>query len=197
MHASRALPTKLATKYFPLLALLLLAAAGPPANAEDAKLDVPYVPTPQVVVDKMLELADVKSGDYVIDLGSGDGRIPITAAKRFGTKGLGVDLNPIRVQEATANAANAGVQDKVEFRRQNLFETDFSKATVLTMYLLPDVNKRLRPRILRELAPGTRVVSHSFDMGDWMPDEKVTVEGRTIYMWVVPENGQFKSSKAG
>jgi tRNA G37 N-methylase Trm5 len=179
-----------------LLALVALA-CSPLARAEEAKLDVPFVPTPQVVVDKMLEMAEVKNGDYVIDLGSGDGRIPITAAKRYGTKGLGVDINPVRVQEAQQNAVREKVQDKVAFKKQNLFETDFSKATVLTMYLLPDVNMQLRPRILAELKPGTRVVSHAFDMGDWQPDKKAIVEGRTIYMWVVPERRQQQSSKAG
>ena len=154
-------------------------------------LDVPYVPTPQSVVDKMLDMAKVTGEDYLIDLGSGDGRIPIAAAKRFGTKGMGVDIDPARVYEAKANAVNARVADKVEFRKQDLFETDLSQATVLTMYLLPRVNLQLRPRILNKLKPGTRVVSHSFDMGDWKPDEKIIVDGRPIYLWIVPERGKY------
>ena len=154
-------------------------------------LDVPYVPTPQSVVDKMLDMAKVTGEDYLIDLGSGDGRIPIAAAKRFGTKGMGVDIDPARVYEAKANAVNARVADKVEFRKQDLFETDLSQATVLTMYLLPRVNLQLRPRILSKLKPGTRVVSHSFDMGDWKPDQKITIDGRKIYLWIVPERGKY------
>jgi len=154
-------------------------------------LDVPYVPTPQSVVDKMLDIAKVTGDDYLIDLGSGDGRIPIAAAKRFGAKGMGVEIDAARVQEAKAKAINARVADKVEFRKQDLFETDLSKATVLTMYLLPRVNLQLRPRILNDLKPGTRVVSHSFDMGDWKPDQKIKVDGRTIYLWIVPERGPY------
>jgi hypothetical protein len=154
-------------------------------------LDVPYVPTPQAVVDKMLDMAKVTGEDYLIDLGSGDGRIPIAAAKRFGTKGMGVEIDPVRVQEAKTNAVNARVADKVEFRKQDLFETDLSQATVLTMYLLPRVNLQLRPRILNKLKPGTRVVSHSFDMGDWKPDQKIIVDGRPIYLWIVPERGKY------
>ncbi len=157
-------------------------------------LDVPYVPTPQSVVDKMLDIAKVTGEDYLIDLGSGDGRIPIAAAKRFGAKGMGVEIDPVRVQEAKFNAVNARVEDKVEFRKQDLFETDLSKATVLTMYLLPRINLQLRPRILNELKPGTRVVSHSFDMGDWKPDQKVKVDGRTIYLWIVPERGAYPTA---
>ena len=154
-------------------------------------LDVPYVPTPQSVVDRMLDMAKVTGEDYLIDLGSGDGRIPIAAAKRFGTKGMGVEIDPVRIQEAKTNAVNARVADKVEFRKQDLFETDLSQATVLTMYLLPRVNLQLRPRILNTLKPGTRVVSHSFDMGDWKPDQKIIVDGRPIYLWIVPERGKY------
>ena len=150
-------------------------------------LDVPYVPTPQEVVDKMLELAQVRPGDYLVDLGSGDGRIPITAAKKFGIKAYGVDIDPKRVSEAQANAKEAGVTYKVTFEQRNLFDTKIADATVLTLYLLPKVNLELRPRILSELKPGTRVVSHAFDMGDWKPDRTETVNGRTVYLWTVPE----------
>ena len=149
--------------------------------------DVPYVPTPMVVVDEMLRLADVGEDDLLYDLGSGDGRIVIAAAERYGTRGVGVDIDPKRVEEANANAAAAGVTERVEFREQDLFETDFSEATVVTLYLLPEVNLRLRPRLLQELRPGTRVVSHAFDMGNWEPEEVVEVDGRTIYYWTIPE----------
>ena len=155
-------------------------------RAMSRELDVPFVPTPQAVVDKMLEMADIKEGDYLIDLGSGDGRIPVTAAKKYGISALGVDLNPIRVQEANENAKREKVTDKVEFREEDLFQTDLSKATVITMYLLNSVNMKLRPELLK-LKPGTRIVSHSFGMGDWQPDQTETVEGRTVYMWIVPE----------
>lgn len=149
-------------------------------------LDVPFVPTPYEVVDRMLEIAQVGPDDHVIDLGSGDGRIAIAAVRKYGARSaLGVDLNPERVAEARANAESAGVSDKVEFREADLFETDFSSATVLTMYLLPDVNLALRDTILK-LAPGTRVVSHAFDMDEWEADVYERVDGRSVLMWVVP-----------
>ncbi len=155
--------------------------------AEQAKpLDVPYVPTPQAVVDRMLELGQVGADDYVIDLGSGDGRIPVTAAKRYGARALGVDLNPQRIAEAKQNAKDNQVTDKVEFRNQDLFDTPIGQANILTMYLLPRVNMLLRPRILTELEPGSRVVSHAFDMDDWQPDQQDMVEGKTVYLWIVP-----------
>lgn len=163
-------------------------ASAPVALAGDysAALDVPYVPTPQSVVDRMLETAQVGPKDFVIDLGSGDGRIAISAVKGFGAKGaMGVDLNPKRIEEANENAKAAGVTDKVEFRNQDLFDTDFSHATVLTMYLLPDVNLALRPKIL-QLKPGTRVVSHAFDMEEWESDVYERVDNRSVYLWIVP-----------
>lgn len=170
-----------------VFAAVLTVAVASIANRTIAReLDVPYVPTPQSVVEKMLEMADVKEGDYLIDLGSGDGRIAITAAKKYGIKALGVDLNPVRVQEANENAKREKVTDKVEFREEDLFKTDLSQATVITMYLLNSVNMKLRPELLK-LKPGTRIVSHSFGMGDWQPDQQATVEGRTVYMWIVPE----------
>ncbi len=167
-----------------LLAVLLLLGGASTASAKP--LDVPFVPTPQPLVDRMLEMAEVGPNDYLIDLGSGDGRIPITAAREHGTRGLGVDLNPKRVEEAEANARDAGVEGFVDFRVEDLFDTDISKATVLTMYLLPRVNLQLRPRILDELAPGTRVVSHAFDMDDWEPDARDRVNGQRAYLWIVP-----------
>jgi SAM-dependent methyltransferase len=150
--------------------------------------DVIYVPTPTEVVAEMLRLADVQADDVVYDLGSGDGRIVITAAVERGARGIGIDIDPQRVQEANDNAQRAGVSDRVEFRQQDLFQTDFSDATVVTLYLLPELNVRLRPKLLRELQPGTRVVSHAFDMGEWQPEQVVEVDGRTVYYWIVPEN---------
>jgi ubiquinone/menaquinone biosynthesis C-methylase UbiE len=150
--------------------------------------DVPYVPTPQLVVDEMLALAGVKPGDVLYDLGSGDGRIVVTAAKNLGVRGVGIDINPERIQEAEANARAAGVQDLTEFREEDLFKADFSEATVVTMYLLPSVNDRLKPKLLRELKPGTRIVSHAFDIDGWEPERVVEVDGRTLYLWIVPEN---------
>ena len=163
------------------------------ALAADAT--VPYVPTPQSVVDRMLEMGHAGPQDYVIDLGSGDGRIVVTAARKYGARGFGVDLNPTRIAEANDNARKAGVTDKVQFYQRDLFETDLSQATLLTLYLLPRVNLDLRPKIL-DLKPGTRVVSHDFSMGDWKPDAHEQMEARDkyagagglsdIYLWVVP-----------
>jgi hypothetical protein len=168
-------------------------AAAPWAGAVMARevtRDVPYVPTPQPVVDAMLKLGEAKAGDYHIDLGCGDGRIVVTAARDFGTRGLGVDIDPRRIAEARFLAERERVQDRVEFRRGDLFQTDISRATLLTLYLLPAVNMRLRPTILARLKPGTRVVSHDFDMGDWPPDrtERLKEEGSTVYFWTVPAN---------
>ncbi len=158
---------------------------------------VPYVPTPQVVVDRMLQMARITPQDYVIDLGSGDGRIVVTAARQFGARGFGVDLNPVRIKDSVENAARAGVSDRVSFYQRNLFDTDFSEATVITMYLLPRVNLDLRPKIL-DLKPGTRIVSHDFSMDEWRADETANLEvadkyggnggpgTSTIYFWVVP-----------
>lgn len=150
--------------------------------------DVVYVPTPQEVVDEMLTLAKVTKNDVIYDLGSGDGRIPITAAQKYGARGIGIDINPERIQEARENSQKAGVTDLVEFRQQDLFKTDISKATVVTLYLLPELNVKLRPELFRQLKPGTRIVSHDFDMGDWKPERVVqTKEGSTIYYWVIPK----------
>jgi SAM-dependent methyltransferase len=157
-------------------------------NAESRApvLDVPYVATPMEVVDRMLDLAQTGRNDRVYDLGSGDGRIVIRAAQRFGARGVGVDLDPQRVEEAKANAKTAGVESLVRFEVGDVFAFDFSRATVVTMYLLPAVNLRLRPRLLAELAPGTRIVSHEFDMGDWKPVRSERVGGRRVYFWTVP-----------
>jgi len=176
-----------------LAAACLAASATAYAQNEPPRLDVHFVPTPEAVVDRMLAMAKVTKDDYVIDLGSGDGRIVITAARKFGSRGMGVDLDPQRIKEAIANRDKAGVADKVEFRQQNLFETDLSKATVLTMYLLPRLNLQLRPMLL-DLKPGTRLASHAFDMGDWRPDQHERVENRDAYFWVVPAkvNGRWQ-----
>jgi ubiquinone/menaquinone biosynthesis C-methylase UbiE len=148
--------------------------------------DVIYVPTPPQVVDAMLEMAQVRDGDVLYDLGSGDGRIPIAAAKKFKIRAVGVDIDPQRIQEARANAKAAGVTDEVTFRQEDLFQADFSDATVVTLYLLDSLNEKLRPRLLKELKPGTRIVSHAFKMGDWQPEKSANIDGSMIYFWTVP-----------
>lgn len=147
---------------------------------------VPYFPTPQAVVDRMLEIAELKESDFLIDLGCGDGRIPVTAAARYGTPGLCVDADAQRIVEAKDNAAKAGVADKVDIRKEDLFDTDIGKASVLTLYLSLRINIKLRPRILEKLQPGARVLSHDFNMGDWLPDRTERVTGHVLYLWVVP-----------
>jgi precorrin-6B methylase 2 len=152
--------------------------------------DVIFVPTPTEVVGAMLKLARVTPSDVVYDLGSGDGRIPIAAAKSYGAHGVGIDIDPERVREATQNAKAAGVADKVTFTQGDLFTTDLSGATVVTLYLSPAVNHRLAPRLMTELKPGTRIVSHAFDLGDWKPQQTVMVNGRPIYLWIVASPGR-------
>ena len=170
-----------------LVFALLLSAVAAAATAQSQQPDVIFVPTPQEVVDAMLKLANVHQGDVLYDLGSGDGRIPVTAAKRYGIRAYGIDIDPQRIQEANENAKKNGVTHLVQFRREDLFKTNFKEATVVTLYLLPDLNVKLRPRLLAELKPGTRVVSHQFDMGTWKPDKKVELSaGRTIYLWTIP-----------
>lgn len=156
-------------------------------RAQQQPLDVIYVPTPDAVVRHMLTTARVGSGDIVFDLGSGDGRIPIAAVKDFGAaRGIGIELDPVRVAEARANAAAAGVADRVQFIEQDLFTTDLSDATVVAMYLLPHMNVRLAPT-LRSLRPGTRIVSHNYDMGSaWPPDRSFVVENNKVHYWKVP-----------
>ncbi len=149
--------------------------------------DVPYVATPDNVVDKMLEMAKVGPKDFVVDLGSGDGRIVLKAAKEKGASGRGVEIHEGRVEYSKRAAKKLGVEDKATFKAEDIFKTKISDATVVTMYLLDSVNMKLRPRLLNELRPGTRIVSHAFDLGDWEPDDKVTLDtGETIYYWVVP-----------
>jgi SAM-dependent methyltransferase len=150
--------------------------------------DIKYVPTPQKVVNKMLEAAKVGESDVVYDLGSGDGRIPIAAVKDFGAKrGVGVDIDPELIRKANENAQQAGVADKIEFIQGDLFTMDFSEATVVTLYLGIKINLKLRPQLLEQLKPGTRIVSHNYDMGDWKPEQTIKVENSTVYFWTVPE----------
>ena len=166
---------------------LVLAVAASAARPQPRQPDVIFVPTPQDVVDAMLKLANVHPGDVLYDLGSGDGRIPVSAAKQYGIRAYGIDIDPQRIQEANENARKAGVTHLVQFRREDLFKASFKEATVVTLYLLPDLNVKLRPRLLAELKPGTRIVSHQFDMGTWKPDRKVELSaGRTIYLWTIP-----------
>ncbi|HYT77307.1 MAG TPA: class I SAM-dependent methyltransferase [Vicinamibacterales bacterium] len=153
---------------------------------EPRRPDVPYVPTPQPVVDAMLKLAGVTAQDVVYDLGCGDGRIPITAAQKYGARGVGIDIDPKRIEEANENAKAAGVTGKVRFLNQDLFTSDLSEATVVTLYLLPSLNEKLMPRLKKELKPGTRIVSHAFDMGStWPPEKREEVDGKSIYLWTI------------
>ncbi len=181
-------PARSARQFICFLSLFLLtmAAGAPPAGAqwEEGK-DVPFVPTPPKVVDAMLRLAEVTSRDTVIDLGCGDGRIVVAAAQKFHAHGRGVDFNPKRIEEAKANARAARVSHLVEFVQGDFFDADISDATVVTLYLLPGVNLKLRPKLLRELNVGSRIVSHSFNMGDWAPDRTLEVEGRVVRLWIV------------
>jgi SAM-dependent methyltransferase len=163
-----------------------------PSNApldtlSSPQADVPFVESPQPIVDKMLELAGVTEDDVVYDLGSGDGRIPITAARDYGARGVGIEIKPRLVEKARQNAKKAGVSSRVSFREGDLFEADISEATVVTLYLLPSVNAKLRPKLFRELPAGTRVVSHDFDMNEWAPDTTWTSGGETVYRWTIPE----------
>lgn len=155
-------------------------------KAPSREPDVPYEPSSPAIVNAMLRLAGVNSKDVVYDLGCGDGRIVIAAVRQFKARGVGIDIDPQRIREATANARKAGIRRGIEFRRQDLFEADIRPATAVMLYLWPHVNLKLRPKLLKELKPGTRVVSHSHDMGDWKPDKEIEVEGHTIYMWTIP-----------
>lgn len=166
---------------------------SPGPEAARPKLDVPYVPTPENVVAKMLELAKPTRNDVVYDLGSGDGRIVITAARQYGSRGVGYDIDPQRIKEANENARAAGVADRVRFVQQDLFQADLSEATIVTLYLLPEINLKLRPKLLKELKPGTRIVSHNYGLGDWDPIRTETLESATgehlVFYWVVPPPG--------
>ena len=173
---------------------LLLSASIAVAQTGQTKpeLDVPYVPTSEQAVQGMLKLAGVKKTDIVYDLGCGDGRIVIAAAKNYGAHGVGIDLNPERIKEANENAKKAGVENLVRFEEGDLFKADFHEATVVTLFLLPEVNLRLRPKLQKDLKPGTRIVSNTFDMEDWKPNKEMNVDGsetylsRKLYMWIIP-----------
>jgi len=186
--------------------LIMLSQAG----VQQKKPEVPYVPTPEEVVEEMLRIARVGKADVLYDLGCGDGRIVITAAKKFGCRGVGIDIDPQRIKESRENAIKEGVSDRVQFYQMDLFEADIGEATVVTLYLLSKVNLRLRPKLFKELNPGTRVVSHAFNMGNWEPDASSSVrtsdylseyivdywdehsvnywDFHTVYFWVIPGN---------
>src|SRR5262245_39866985 len=171
------------------IALLLVPVASfsqAPASTQRSP-DVIYVPTPPEVVEAMLKMADAKKGDVLYDLGSGDGRIPIAAVQKFGVaKAVGIDIDPERIKEANENAQKAGVTKQVTFRNEDLFQANFSEATVVTLYLLNSLNEKLRPKLMADLKPGTRIVSHAFVMGDWKPEKSQNVGGRMIYFWTIP-----------
>lgn len=158
--------------------------AGPSTGSPEP--DVPFQPTPKRAVEQMLSLAGVHAGDVVYDLGCGDGRIPITAARRCGARAVGIDIDPKRIARARRHARGTRAQDRVAFRHEDFFESDISEATVVTLFLWPEVNLELRPKLLRELKPGTRVVSYFWEIGDWLPEKEIAVDGRPVYLWTIP-----------
>jgi SAM-dependent methyltransferase len=178
-----------------LLAATLLGLVAPAQDTPRPRPEVPYVPTTEEAVEAMLKLADVKKTDIVYDLGCGDGRIVIAATKNFGARAVGIDIDPVRIGEAKENAQKAGVGKLVRFEENDLFKADIHEATVVTLFLLPTVNLRLRPKLLQDLKPGTRVVSNTFDMGDWKPEKEVTVGNsdeqsylsHKLYLWTIPK----------
>jgi ribosomal protein L11 methylase PrmA len=160
------------------------------AAAQEAQLrrpDVIYVPTPEEVVEAMLQVANVTRNDIVYDLGCGDGRIPVTAAKKYQARAVCIDIDPQRIKEANENVAKNGVGNQVRVVHGDLFEQNLSEATVVTLYLLPSLNVKLMPKLMKELKPGTRIVSHAFDMGDWKPEKELDVNGRKVYYWTIPK----------
>ena len=179
---------------YPVVAVLSVAMVAAQSPRPRREPDVPYVPTTEAAVQAMLKLADVKKTDVVYDLGCGDGRIVITAAKNLGARGVGIDINPVRIGEAKENAKKAGVEKLVRFEENDLFEADIHEATVVTLFLLPHINLKLRPKLLRDLKPGTRIVSNTFDMGDWKPEKEAIVPdtdedsylSHKLYFWIVP-----------
>ena len=188
--------------YIPLIVLAVLSSgvATAQTTAPRREPDVPYVPTTEAAVQAMLKLGDVKKTDIVYDLGCGDGRIVIAAAKGLGARGVGIDINPVRIGEAKENARKAGVEKLVRFEENDLFEADIHEATVVTIFLLPNINLKLRPKLLQDLKPGTRIVSNTFDMGDWKPEKEVIVPdteadaylSHRLYLWTVPAPGKTK-----
>jgi SAM-dependent methyltransferase len=186
----RAASPLLVAVFISIFAVLSAAQTTPKTEPE-----VPYVPTEKRVVDVMLKLAKVKRSDVVYDLGCGDGRIVITAARKYGARGVGIDIDPVRIKEANANARKAGVTDKVRFIEADLFGSDFREATVVALYLLPDINLKLRPILLEQLKPGTRIVSNHFTMGEWKPEKSVNINGRMIHLWTVPADKKIPEAK--
>jgi ribosomal protein L11 methylase PrmA len=173
------------------LTLALAGVVAPPAlaqtQAQARTPDVIFVPTPQPVVEAMLQVAGVTKNDLVYDLGCGDGRIPITAVKKYGARAVCVDIDPVRIAEIKANVAKEGVGDRVRVVEGDLFQQDLSPASVVTLYLLPSLNVKLMPKLMKECRPGTRIVSHAFDMGDWKPEKELDVDGRKVYFWTIPK----------
>src|SRR5580700_12126956 len=186
---------KLTVRGFALL-VLFTSLAGAQSSQPKHELDVPYVPTTEAAVKAMLRLAEVKRTDIVYDLGCGDGRIVIAAAKEYGAHGVGIDINPERIQEAEENAKKAGVDRLVRFEENDLFDADIHQATVVTLFLLESVNLKLRPKLLENLKPGTRIVSNTFGMGDWKPDKELTLDGddfgisHRFFLWIVPKRNE-------
>ena len=177
----------------PAILLISSALAQAPAPQTRPAAEVPYLPTTQPAVEAMLKLAGVTANDVVYDLGCGDGRIVITAAKLYGARGVGIDIDPQRIREANENAKKAGVEPLVRFEENDLFKANIREASVVTLFLLSSVNARLRPKLLAELRPGTRVVSNTFEMGDWKPEKEFTVDtgddgyfSRKLYLWTIP-----------
>jgi SAM-dependent methyltransferase len=183
-----------------LLALSLLIVAGNILGQhplDEVDIHAPFVPTAHPVVDAMLKLAHTKKTDVVYDLGCGDGRIVIAAAKRYGTHGVGIDINPERIREANANARREGVQDLVRFEERNVYDADLREATIVMLYMLPEINLKLQPKLRRELKPGARIVSHAFDMGSWKPSKRKDLEGERIFLWKIPRRfWPFRSGSA-
>ena len=183
-----------------IVALLSVGVAAAQSAAPRREPDVPYVPTTEAAVRAMLKLGDVKKTDIVYDLGCGDGRIVIAAAKGLGARGVGIDINPVRIGEAKENARKAGVEKLVRFEENDLFDADIHEATVVTIFLLPNINLKLRPKLLHDLKPGTRIVSNTFDMGDWKPDKEAIVPdteadtylSHRLYLWTVPSAEKTK-----
>ena len=181
-------PLFLAAACVAVLAGSAVLAARPAAQAPPSL--APYLPTPQEVVDRMLQMAAVTKADVVYDLGSGDGRLVITAAKRYGARGVGIDIDPALIAQSRASARKEGVEGLVEFRQQDALTVDLSPASVVTLYLLTRLNEKLKPKLLKDLKPGTRVVSHAFDMGDWKPEETASVGASSVYLWRIPTGGK-------
>ncbi len=182
---------RLARVFFSLIIVVTLTAASACAQKPAAPLrspDVVFVPTPPEVIEAMLKLANVTKNDVVYDLGCGDGRIVTAAARDFGARAVGIDIDPQRIAEAKETVAKGGVTNRVTLRNADLFETDIREATVVTLYLLSSLNLKLQPKLLKELKPGSRVVSQTFDMGDWKPDKEIEVDGRSVYLWIIPAN---------